>query len=66
MDSVELFLRSGRCFTMASQWNSLLDSVHHASYRLDFSSHYIAMWDSAKCVHPLATDYLRFLKQIGI
>ncbi len=66
MDSVELFLRSGRCFTIASQWNSLLDSKHHCAIKLDFSSHYVAMWDSAKCINPLAKEYLDSLKEIGL
>ena len=66
MDSVELFLRSGRCFTIASGWNSALDSKNLVSYQMDFSSHYMAMWDPSKCVYPLAGDYLKALKQIGI
>lgn len=61
MDSVELFLRSGRCFTIANEWNSILYSKHHASYRLDFASHYVAILDTAKCVHPLAEDYLHYI-----
>ncbi len=63
MDSVELFLRSGRCFTIASEWNSLLDSNHNASCKLDFASHYVAIWDNTKCLNPLAEDYLHFIKQ---
>ncbi len=66
IDSVELFLRSGRCFTIAGKWNSLLDSNHHTSYQLPIASHYVAMWDSAKCINPLATDYLETLKNIGL
>lgn len=66
MDSVELFLRSGRCFTIAGGWYSALDSKHLVSYQIDFGSHYIAMWDPSKCVYPLAGDYLKTLKQLGI
>ncbi|MCR4831370.1 MAG: LysR family transcriptional regulator [Pseudobutyrivibrio sp.] len=66
MDSVELFLRSGRCFTIAGGWYSALDSKHLLSYKIDISSHYIAMWDPSKCVYPMASDYLKMLKQLEI
>lgn len=66
MDSVELFLRSGRCFTIANAFSSLLDSKQHVSYELGFSSHYIAIWDSTKCVNPFAEDYLRYLKKLKL
>lgn len=66
IDSVELFLRSGRCFTIAGGWYSALDSKHLVSYKIDYASHYIAMWDPSKCVYPLAGDYLKTLKQIGL
>ena len=62
MDSVELFLRSGRCFTIASGWNALLESSHLVSYEMNFASHYIAMWDKTKCIYPFATEYLEKLK----
>ncbi len=66
MDSVELFLRSGRCFTIANGWYSLLESKHHVCYQLDFASNYVAMWDPAKCVNPLAVKYLEMLKGLSL
>ena len=66
MDSVELFLRSGRCFTIANGWSSLLESKHHVSYKMDFSSQYIAMFNPAKCVSPFVKEYLENLKGLSI
>ena len=62
MDSVELFLRSGRCFTIASGWNTLLQSNHLKSYEMDFASHYVAILDKTKCTYPFANEYLEGLK----
>ena len=64
IDSVELFLRSGRCFTIANAWSSLLDSKNHVSHKLEFASHYIAIWDNTKCLNPYVEDYLRYLKKL--
>ena len=66
MDSVDHFLRSGRCFTICSGWQSMLDSKSIVSYEMDFSSHYVAMWDETKCVYPLALDYLKSLKKLEL
>jgi hypothetical protein len=33
---------------------------------MNISSHYVALWDESKCVYPLATEYLKTLKAIGI
>ena len=63
MDSVELFLRSGRCFTIAGGWYSAMDSKHLVSYKMDFDSDYIAMWDPSKCIYPLAMEYLENIKK---
>ena len=66
MDSVELFLRSGRCFTIANAFSSLLDSKSHVTHKLGFTSDYIAIWDNTKCVNPYAEDYLRYLKKLKL
>ena len=66
MDSVDHFLRSGRCFTICSGWQSMLDSKSIVSYEMDFSSHYVAMWDETKCVYPLALDYLKNVKKLEL
>ncbi len=66
IDSVEHFLRSGRCFTIANGWNSLVDSKNYVSYKMDFASHYIAIWDPTKCIYPQAIDYLKKLKGLSI
>lgn len=66
MDSVELFLRSGRCFTIAGGWYSAMDSKNLVSYPMDFASHYVAIWDPSKCVYPLAEDYLKHIKAVGV
>lgn len=66
MDSVELFLRSGRCFTIANGWSSLLDSKHHVSYEMDFASDYIAMFNPSKCTSLFVKEYLDTLKGLSL
>ena len=66
MDSVELFLRSGRCFTIANGWSSLLESKHHVSYKMDFASDYIAMYNPSKCLSPFVKEYLDNLKGLSL
>ncbi|MCR4745603.1 MAG: LysR family transcriptional regulator [Lachnospiraceae bacterium] len=61
MDSVELFLRSGRCFTIVSGWSTQLDSKNTAAYEMDFASAYMAIWDPDKCLHPQVADFIKSL-----
>ena len=66
MDSVGLFLRSGRCFSVANGWQSILDSKNHVSYKMDFGSHFVAIWNPSKCTHPQVKAYLDTLKALAI
>lgn len=62
LDSVILFLRSGRCFTICSEWTREILSSELVSYPLSSASDYYAFWDAEAVSNPFIDSYLKQLK----
>ncbi len=61
MDSVILFLRSGRCFTICNSWHAETHSAELRSIPLSLASNYLALWDGGDGSNPFLESYLKAL-----
>lgn len=62
MDSVFLFLRSGRCFTICNSWHSETHSSELRTVPIPLSSDYYALWDSDEISNSYLEQYLKALR----
>ncbi len=61
VDSVLLFLRSGRCFSFCNEWGLEYQTTELATIKTSLTTDYYAVWDPELMVNPFCESYLKAL-----